>query len=228
MTETNFCRICGSQKVQNKGCVQNKDGYYIDCNQCGSYTISGDTLRCFPNPNELFPGDRWHELSATVRRRSKRNKDTEVHFKNEDWEKLLDGQSIPRDPMQQLDSILLELADLQKDLGDFRSVSATEDLYLGFCKNKQELKKLVGWAKQSGYIDTQADQNMGTRAVLSLDGWQRVNELQKPSTSSEQAFVSMWFTESTDDVYKEGIKPAIEHNGLKAIRIDEKPHNEKN
>lgn len=40
---------------------------------------------------------------------------------------------------------------------------------------------------------------------------------------SEQGFVAMWLDESMDEVYENGLRPAIEDAGYKAVRIDREP-----
>ncbi len=44
---------------------------------------------------------------------------------------------------------------------------------------------------------------------------------------NKRAFVAMWFDESMNDYYKDGIKKAIEDAGYDPIRIDLKDFNEK-
>ncbi len=44
---------------------------------------------------------------------------------------------------------------------------------------------------------------------------------------SGRAFVAMWFHKSMDDVYKYGLRPAIEEAGYEAFRIDQEPNVDK-
>ena len=44
---------------------------------------------------------------------------------------------------------------------------------------------------------------------------------------SGQAFVAMWLDKSMDDVYQNGLRPAIEEAGYKAVRIDREPNVDK-
>lgn len=55
----------------------------------------------------------------------------------------------------------------------------------------------------------------------------RLEELGTKAVNSEQTFVAMWFDESVDEAYEEGIEPAIREAGYKPLRIDEKEHNNK-
>jgi hypothetical protein len=55
-------------------------------------------------------------------------------------------------------------------------------------------------------------------------GWQRLDKLREPSSATPQAFVAMWFHSTTQEAYEQGIVPAIEDAGYRAIRIDKKEH----
>ena len=43
-------------------------------------------------------------------------------------------------------------------------------------------------------------------------------------TDLSQAFVAMWFDESMDGVYENGIAPAVRRAGYDPLRIDQKEH----
>lgn len=60
---------------------------------------------------------------------------------------------------------------------------------------------------------------------LSLNGWKHIAKLRK--IDSKQAFVAMWFDPSIDEIWEQGIKPALEETGYKPLRIDLEEHNEK-
>ena len=55
-----------------------------------------------------------------------------------------------------------------------------------------------------------------------VDGYSEIAE-QVTNVDSTQAFVAMWFSDETRDLYKQGIQPAVEDAGYVAVRIDEKP-----
>jgi nucleoside 2-deoxyribosyltransferase len=63
--------------------------------------------------------------------------------------------------------------------------------------------------------------------VVSIDGYSRLEELEKASVNSSQAFVAMWFDASMSKAYNKGIALGVEDAGYKPIRIDRKDHNNK-
>lgn len=63
--------------------------------------------------------------------------------------------------------------------------------------------------------------------ILSVGGHARLSELRQQRTNSSDAFVAMWFDESMDTVWEEGIKPGIQDAGYRPVRIDGTEHNDK-
>lgn len=62
---------------------------------------------------------------------------------------------------------------------------------------------------------------------LTTKFWEKVENLQKEEVDNKRAFVAMWFDESMNDYYKDGIKKAIEDAGYLPVRIDLQDFNEK-
>lgn len=87
---------------------------------------------------------------------------------------------------------------------------------------EEELGWLISAADKSGWLERY---NSHTR--LTPAGVKRLEELDTKAVNSEQAFVAMWFDESVDEAYGEGIEPAIKCAGYRPLRIDKKEHNNK-
>lgn len=62
------------------------------------------------------------------------------------------------------------------------------------------------------------DQNM--KVTITVKGYAHLAEMEKAVTDSSQAFVAMWFDNSMEDAWTQGIKPAIENAGYNPVRID--------
>ena len=63
--------------------------------------------------------------------------------------------------------------------------------------------------------------------ILTVKGYARLAELEKTNAESSKGFVAMWFDDSTQKAWEEGIKLGIEDAGYEAVRIDKKEHNNK-
>ena len=61
---------------------------------------------------------------------------------------------------------------------------------------------------------------------VTVGGFGHIAE-QATNVDLSQAFVAMWFDSSMDEAYWQGIEPAISKAGYKALRIDQKLHNNK-
>jgi len=62
---------------------------------------------------------------------------------------------------------------------------------------------------------------------LTIKFWERVDNLKAQELDNKRAFVAMWFDESMNEYYKNGIKKALEEAGYLPVRIDLQDFNEK-
>ena len=83
----------------------------------------------------------------------------------------------------------------------------------------QELLFLSDYLRDQGYITKQSFSGYEFGAKVEVPGYRRIEEL-KTVTDSSQCFVAMWFDQSTDEAYEQGIKPAVETAGYSPLRID--------
>jgi hypothetical protein len=63
-----------------------------------------------------------------------------------------------------------------------------------------------------------------TLFYLRPKGWLRVDDLQTKEVRSSQAFVAMWFHESLEEPYLNGLHKAIYDSGYDPRRVDQKHH----
>ena len=91
--------------------------------------------------------------------------------------------------------------------------------------DKSELVYLSKYLHKNGWIDNilTFDGSVGPDAMVTVEGYRRLEE-QRKSLDVSQAFIAMWFDDSMDEAFDQGIKPAIEGTGYKPLRIDQKEH----
>ena len=90
--------------------------------------------------------------------------------------------------------------------------------------DSQEVLFLAEYLKKRGWIHSVLPESDPRNIfTVSVEGHGHIADLVSQQDSA-QCFVAMWFGEDVDDLYHQGIKPAIEAAGYTAIRIDEKPH----
>jgi len=130
---------------------------------------------------------------------------------------------------KRLERFFLYCLDFKKRLGDkafysyaLRSLGAleitSEDMTLmAYCEflDEAELNAFSRFLHSSGYLDDNE---------LTYKAFERIDELSNNNANSNQAFVAMWFDRKMDDVYVNGIQPAIEGENFKPVRIDKEHH----
>lgn len=67
-------------------------------------------------------------------------------------------------------------------------------------------------------------EHTGSNVRITPAGFARMDELRRGGAPTNRAFVAMWFSGETADVYENGIAPAIAETGFESVRIDKKEH----
>jgi len=62
---------------------------------------------------------------------------------------------------------------------------------------------------------------------LGARGYERLDQLASGAVTTDQGFVAMWFDGSVAEAYSNGVEPALNDAGYRAMRIDRKEHNNK-
>jgi hypothetical protein len=93
--------------------------------------------------------------------------------------------------------------------------------------NLKEISQLLLMLKEAGLVEGSLYMGGGGLVRPTIRGWQELDKLKRARSDSSQAFVAMWFSDSTNEAYVEGIQPAILQAGYEPIRIDKKEHNNK-
>jgi hypothetical protein len=92
-----------------------------------------------------------------------------------------------------------------------------------------EVLTLAEYCAKKEWVELrEAQQAIGSiqyEVMLVPDGYARLAELDGINTNSSKCFVAMWFDTSLDDVYENGIAPAIREAGYAPMRIDKKEYN---
>ena len=142
---------------------------------------------------------------------------------------------------ERVDGILRYLESKLRGLGKyveiyfFRSVAdekLTEDhlIFFDFLRHSgsvdsDELTSLLKHLEKRGYIDQPfASMGLIQKYFLTVEGYERLEEIEKPNQDSTKVFVAMWFDDSMDEVWEKGIRPAITEAGYEPVRVDKQEH----
>ena len=88
-----------------------------------------------------------------------------------------------------------------------------------------ELMSLLNYLKERGYIEHSGlKNNPRGECSLTVEGYIRLEEIEKPNQDSTKVFAAMWFDPSMDEVWEKGIRPAITEAGYEPVRVDKQEH----
>ena len=86
-----------------------------------------------------------------------------------------------------------------------------------------EVVYLLNYLEEREWIKYERSGDGWLRGQLTVAGYERIAEL-RVNLDSSQAFVAMWFDDSMDQAFENGIVPAIEEAGYTPLRIDREEH----
>jgi hypothetical protein len=149
-----------------------------------------------------------------------------------DINNLIASKNIPSGPLEKID-IMLEYFYRESAHFDMIVLFDSNSQYpICFAKNPDEMQGLIRAAYELKYIAEppnleKIDYEIGMQHILTLKGWERVNELRRTKTFSNQCFVAMYFDKEMKSVWEDGILPAIIDESVKLdpMKIDLKEHN---
>ncbi len=108
--------------------------------------------------------------------------------------------------------------------GYVRHGRPTHVLVLTESLSDDDVKLLVNWLISKEYFFYPLN-NTRDYVSVSLDGYQRLAELDSPNIGSDQVFVAMWFNDDTEQL-RETIRAAVKAANLKPYFVDEDSSNQ--
>ena len=138
----------------------------------------------------------------------------------------------PADPLGMIEESLVNLSKLVSHPSDGIEITGA-NWWVFYSYDSLSSSYMIGQLAILDYVSqwhTRTPPELKDTLVASIQakGWEKISDLRSSSNSEiNQAFVAMWFDPQTTEIYEKGIKPAIEHDGTKCIRIDYTEHNRK-
>ena len=194
-----------------------------DCPQCGQYVL-GDVANL---NRELH--DSKQLISAWLRLQNKRGNNRPFisdNFPVEDWFKNLRNMGFPQTVNEKLGGLLKAYADILKD--DYHRIIAV-DQHLELvsdiaAKNLDEITGLNRLLTELEYIESDITES-DKRVRLTAKGWLRIDDLSKAISTSDSAFIAMWFDPQTN-ACREAIKEAVTACGYNPVIVDDTEFND--
>jgi len=181
----------------------------VDCQACGTFKITQHAVWKIDEFSQLR-----HLLSATTRRASDAGQPLSLTSDNSrGYAESFLGTTLAG----KLRNVLELLRKRSSFFGDEAEFNVTTDWPLLIAEGPAEASALIQLAQEHGLVKD--------GSVLTWDGWQAVETI--ASDISGFGFVAMSFDDSLRDAFNDGILPAINDCGFRAVRVDREHFNEK-
>jgi hypothetical protein len=214
-----ICPICSSHIQQTT--PTNRDIYQYMCPVCGRVNITAEAIISFANDAKGLN----HLVSGFTRERTELGLQP-FDILSTNIKEILSGVNVPRNVSEKLDRLLLYLERRSDFAGKLVQIDSTTLYSIVYAKNQREFDFLLNQLTALEYIEASSTLNPRT-VLLTINGWNRIVELHRSPTRSNQAFIAMWFTPETQKAYDDGIEKAVSECGFKPIRVDKLEHNNK-
>jgi nucleoside 2-deoxyribosyltransferase len=210
---TRTCPLCGSKAISDN--IVGEDADRFDCMTCGKYGVARSAIHAVQSHEEKFV------LSGIMRRRTEFG-DGLIVLNSCDIQPLVDSVALPMGPIESMDLILLHIHS-KTSAGQYIKLSP-QDYPIAFARSEEEFMFYVEILRELKYLSLSTREDAYRVELL---GWKRLSEIVRSGTSSNQAFVAMWFNPELDNIWENGFKEALKQTGYNPIRIDLVQHNEK-
>ena len=215
--EQERCTICGSGREVSRN-RSGEDSSTVNCKVCGHYRITGTAESTFQWSNE----PRRYILQGYVRQENEEGR--EPFFDTESLRRHLEEPPVVRGVLAKLDRLLLYVASKSEGIGVPVLLRSDDDYPIAYAKGPREFDFMVNHLSERGLTKKAGDQGI----ILTFEGWKTVDELRTSTPGmGNRCFIAMWFDPEMDDVYSEGIEPAVKEADYECVRVDREPHNDK-
>lgn len=221
------CFLCQNENSKDIFC-DNFAGYAYNCPNCGNYRITRYVYYTSPKSEDHF----FERASAIACERKLKNDDGYTLELDSNTGHALVGDrdflaDYPKDFNEKFERALMNIARLT----NFNPLSGVEinekESQLLFCPDMLEGKKILELMKNEGLVDFYplGLQPKASNVHLTFDGWKKVNLIKNSVDDRCDAFIAMWFDDSTK-TFRTAVKQAIEQAGYTPRIIDEDHHND--
>lgn len=227
MGEDKKCFFCDSQcEIYPAPLMHNVKNYR--CEYCGEYLIDHNFIGC---PYPIDEKSKFKIACVLNERRLKGFGGLALCSKVEK-ERLVCGyplisigellEQFPKKAKDLLNRTLLNLNQLTSQPFSLIRLDFSkkkDNLYL-FTEDRLECITIIQELMEQKLIKDFNSDSDGFGITLTTKCWEVIDNLQKAAIDNKKVFVAMWFDDSMNDYYKEGIKKAIEEAGYVSVRID--------
>jgi len=202
------CPLCRSSATS-----QPRTGDWLDysCPRCGNYIIVDTAEQLLRHQPLQTPG----AASGWVKRQNSMGLKPRIGG-DVTWLRALTKPSF----RERAERYLVALADKAQTLDTWFKVGHEELIGISYSDHVNDLVVILDYLREEGFMTS----TLKGEERLTPKGYIAADELRAKRAASSQAFVAMWFNDDMEQVYEEGIKPAIERAGFAPMLIKNKQH----
>lgn len=203
-----FCPLCREGLMEET--LVGDSHLRIGCLACGEYTF----------PTDFIEGLKELDLNgrAFLRHSLAKSKAEPFHLSASLLVKAQETPDLPT-PLQQADLMVEAIGDrAQESSGRLYFAGKASAAVIG-ARDETDVEKLKTALERRGLIASEDNELM-----LTLDGWERYEEIKRGSIHSDRAFMAMPFRDDTvRRAYENHFRPAAAQTGFKLNKADEEP-----
>lgn len=219
------CYLCQLSKAQQTRIAGT--AHVVDCKVCGHYQIGQMLARTIESGSLI---DDAHLISGHVREQTELLSNspdidsTPVYLPDREACAAV-AASAPRRIRDKARKVLEALSRRTRHFGDCPRLLSATDYPLGYAKNEEEFRHLVGYLADLELVKSVGWDNdhEGTYSCPKITA-KGFEALEHPNSRSDKSFVAMSFSKDLRHVYEEAIAPGIRKARFRPIRVDDIEH----
>lgn len=212
------CPICKSTSTVR--ILDNDGGKHFICRRCGDFKLSEHAKTYIEKNYTSSENKGLIKLSYWLRNKNI----TEVKnvLQIEQIKSIIENVNLPK-PKEQAD-ILLKWIGEKAGMDYFKRISEEYDILLSLLgtENVNNIKQILEFLRELNYIRVSMDSGNDFSVEMTMLGWEKYEELIKPTTSGNLAFMAMEFNKTElEKLYIENIKKAVAETGFIIEKLNE-------
>lgn len=218
------------------------DAVFIECAACGQFVVTSIDFVNLTNPAGRSKWNSAH-VSALLREQTVRDlprfwlrdgMDAYGPLERTDLAPIDLSELLtrwPRTVPERIDRTLCNLARLSPT-GGHQVEFNNEDTAIAFAENRHELHFNISNLINYRFLQQVSQHSKGWAVIVTPEGWARFEMLTHGASAPENpVFVAMWYGDQDtkakmDELFQNGIEPAIHQAGYDVTRVDLSQHND--
>jgi hypothetical protein len=197
------------------------------CKYCGEYLLDPQDKNSLSSENEkrlriacVLNERRLQGLGGVALSNKTDLEDTVLDYPQISIEDIL--SEYPRKASEVLNRTLLNLSRLPKNPFELIRLDMIGDYLHLFTESKDAAYTFLSELAEQEFIRFNTVKAGMQKNVFSLTTkfWAMIENFKENEVNNKRAFIAMWFDESMDVYYRDGLKPAVVEAGYDPIRID--------